>query len=279
MKGFVMLGQFVVIIIAIVLSILFPQRRRYGLFGYRRNYWGYDNDYDTGLLEESSVFFEHHVKASSRRSGALKRCKKFLTRTSKNVYTLKNQNVTFIFDSKKKTMFCLNAKNIKQSAYVEWHKQIQSLAEEGNFDNTFDKVFDSICISFDESSNYGGILQVLKANFNPVKEILESDNKPKIQNAEAIEIPNDKKSSNTKKININHISEEELANLPGINIVIAKKIIRRINLKGDYSSLEDVYKEMKIKKHFQQKLNDLLCAEPAQHEENKTLNDDRIIDL
>lgn len=268
-------------IVIIIMSALTRGRRRYrGIRSYwiRGGYFGQQDDYGFNTIEESSIFFEHHVKASARRRGALKRCEKFLTRTAKDVYTLKNANVTFIFDSKKKTMFCMNAKNIKQSAVVEWSKQIKSLAEE-SYDNTFEKVFDSICISFDEGSNYGGILNVLKANFNDVKEILESDNTPPPKNTELPAADEETQIDNAEKFNINNISEEALSKLPGINIVIAKKIIGRINLKGGYSSLEEMYSEMKIKKHFQKQLNKLLCAEPVQYGNSNNTNEDRIIDL
>ena len=80
------------------------------------------------------------------------------------------------------------------------------------------------------------------------------------------------------KVNINDMNETALANLPGISIIQAKKIIDRINFKGDFHTLEEFYSEMKIKSHFQKKLNNLIYAKPTE-KKYQTDSDDRIIDL
>ena len=223
-----------------------------------RSGYGYDNELEV-----------MRANASRRRRNALRKCKKFLSNLDKKVYILKNENVKFVFDSKKETMFCLNVHNPKQSAFLEWKKQLNFITED-IYENTFERVFDSICVSFNENANYGGILRVLKDNFNNIQETSNKTEKIKT---------NPKAPSNVKKLNINNLSDKELSILPGINIATAKKIIQRINLKGDYTSVEDMYKEMKIKEHFQMQLNDLICAETVKKENSKPDNDDRIIDL
>ena len=136
-----------------------------------------------------------------------------------------------------------------------------------------EQTFDLICRSFDDMSNYPGMLEILKKRFSVVKENSQKE-APLKKNTSV-------KSENKvpkEKININSLNETEMSKLPGISIIMAKKIIDRINLKGDFLSAEEFYKEMKIKPHFQKKLNDLICVKPAERKKNND-NDDRIIDL
>ena len=214
------------------------------------------------------------IRARIRRRMALRRCKKFLSRKNKT-FILKNQNAVLIFDVKKKTLVCFNAKNIKQAASIEWFNQVIS-AYEPERDNTFERTFDDICVSFTDNSNFAGILKVLKKNFDNVKEINQdaSNDTNIIKHEINIKIPERK-----DRININDATAEQLSKLPGINIIAAKKIVQRISLKGNYFNLNEMFEEMNIKRHFQLQLEKLICAKPVELKNKKSENSDRIIDL
>lgn len=259
--------------------------RRTRRFGYRnrRNYSRLtgslvdDDEYDNYLNYENYTNYSalDYLKASLRRHKALKKCKKFLSR-KKNSFILKNSNVMFVYDNKKKTIVCLNAKNISQTATVEWNNTANSI-QDNNPNNDLEQTFDDICVSFNEKSSYDGIVKVLRSIFNNVYETQPQEEKRSnvIKHETKIEIP-----ERNDRININDTTVEILAKQPGINIVIAKKIIRRINAKGNYFSLDEMFREMKIKNHFQLQLRRLLCAKPAESKPKKTKdNTDRIIDF
>ena len=256
------------IIFYVILGIFgsrYRYRRRYGFFN---DYYDDDLTYGTNQYNISDI-----IRVNLRRRKALKNSKSYLSR-KKSSYTLKNSNVILSADTKNKTIVCLNAKNIKQSVSVMWAAQPEyNIAE--NIDNTFEQVFDGIFTSFDNNSSYDGILKVLKTNFPVIKETKEDNISSNLVKEESINIPDF-----ANRLNINSATEEELAQMPGINIVLAKKIVNRVNTKGNYYSLDEMFREMKIKQHFQDKLKKMICAKPANHKK-QTLNNssDRIIDF
>ena len=257
--------QLIWMLLALVLSILFPRRRRTfyrrSLFG--NNYYGDDHTMD-------------YIRMFIRRRRALSRAKRFIKRKRHNI-TLKNSNVMLIFDTKFKTFALLDIQNIKRSATVIWAEQELKMSDimdySADVDTEMEKTFDSICRSFSDISNYLGILKVLKQKFNVVKENNPNEETKKIKNSAKPEIQIPK-----VKLNINTLDETALSKLPGISVILAKKIVNRINLKGNFSYIEEFYDEMKIKPHFQKKLNDLICVKPIERKKNIN-NNERIIDL
>ena len=255
-------------VVSMVLSIVSPRRRRsfYRRSMYGRNYYGDDHTMD-------------YIRMFIRRRRALSKAKRFIKRKRHNI-TLKNSNVILMFDTKFKTFVLLDIKNTKRSASVIWAEQeinMQDLMDYSTeVDTEMEKTFDNICRSFNEISNYLGILQILKQRFknvkenNPKQEVKPVESEIKEQ-TQIIQPPKD-------KVNINSLSEKELAELPGISIIQAKRIIDRINFKGNFNSLDEFYNEMKIKSHFQKKLNEIICVKPTE-KKRQTDNDDRIIDL
>ena len=83
----------------------------------------------------------------------------------------------------------------------------------------------------------------------------------------------------SKKLNINSATEKEITNLPGINVIMAKRIIKYRDLHGGFNSLGELYSEMKIKPHFQLKLNDLICVREVKTKQIESKPDERIIDF
>lgn len=257
----------IAMIIMMVLSIMAPRRRGsfYRRSMYGRNYYGDDHTMD-------------YIRMFIRRRRALSKAKAFVKRKRHNI-TLKNSNVMLIFDTKFKTFVLIDIKNTKRTATIIWAEQPMKMSDvidySADVDTEMEKTFDSICRSFNAISNYLGILRVLKQKFTIIKENTPPQEIKKIQ-------PKDTKQQvvNTQKdkVNINSLDEAKLAKLPGISVILAKKIMNRINLKGDFKSIDEFYKEMKIKSHFQKKLDEIIYVKPVERK-NNTGNDDRIIDL
>ena len=269
-------------VIALIISLLIPDSRynRYSnMYGPRRynRALNYFEDYDA---EQPTDGLAGRIRAFIRRRKAFKQAKKFLTR-EKYIFTLRNQNVILVFDNNNKTMSCVDNKLKGRAATVSWIEQTEYAAQVYfNYnDNIFERTFDDICTSFSESANYSGIIEVLKSRFR----IHETTPKPKVQPQRPVKVEEEDKpikltARNTQKIDINSADEKEMAKLPGISIIIAKKIIKYRTLHNGFKTLEEFYREMKIKPHFQTQLNDLICIYRAKNNK-KSDDDERIIDF
>ena len=82
------------------------------------------------------------------------------------------------------------------------------------------------------------------------------------------------------KINVNTVTSSELSILPGINIVMAKKIVEYRDKNGYFNSVEDFFNAANVKEHFVEKIKPLITVEIPQenHDEDDTY-EGRIIDF
>ena len=157
-----LVAQLIAMIIVMILSIAFPSRRRsfYRNSMYGRNYYGDDHTLD-------------YIRMFIRRRRALSKAKRFIKRKRHNI-TLKNSNVMLIFDTKFKTFALLDLQNIKRSATIIWAEQPLKMSDVMDYsqdvDTEMEKTFDKICRSFNEISNYLGVLVILKQHFALIKE-------------------------------------------------------------------------------------------------------------
>lgn len=226
-------------------------RRFYGSYGLR----GYSADWDMMRPESNTnQGLGAIIRCYLRRGRALRKCSQYCLKVN-YIITLKNPRVTIICDTKNKTMSCIDGTNKDRSASVIWANQIAYMPQDR--DNIFEMTFDNICFSFSNKATYGGILKVLKDNFDDIQESGPELNyakkvSPKIEEEEPI------KPKMGRLVDINNASVEQIATLPGINIVLAKRIVKYRDLKGNISSKEEFYKEFKIKEHFQKELNGLV---------------------
>lgn len=81
------------------------------------------------------------------------------------------------------------------------------------------------------------------------------------------------------KIDINNCNETELSSLPGINIVTAKKIIKKREEINGFKSIEDVYIFLKAKPHIQEQLKDRIEIKQMKKNTTIKLKTERNIDL
>ena len=272
-------------IIAIIIELLLPRTR------YHQRLRGfYDYEYEGWALpaQNPNNGLSATIRAFLRRKKALKKCKKFLT-TDSYILTLKNKSTIIVFDTKNKTLSCIDTTIKNRAATVIWAEQLNSNTDKN--DNLFESIFDDICISFDQYANYTGILKILKQNFivqetKPLKNVLP----PSSFEGEKIKLDKNREdiynkkingdySNYSLKININKASAEEIAQLPGISIILAKKAVKYRDLHNGFKSFEEFFTELKLSPHFQKKLTSMIIIKEEKKKKAKPKNDERIIDF
>lgn len=216
--------------ISLILFILFDDRRNKIIF----NSGYYKNSGRTGLSD--------YIRLTLRRRNAIKQSKKYFSK-DREFYKLKNDYVSLIYNSKEKTIKCVDKSIKKRIAIVNWYNQI---SDETNYiDNVFEEMFDNICALFNERSNYDGIKSIFQTKFI-IKEI-DNEGESDVEN---VNIPN----KNTELLNINAATEKELTDLPGVSIIHAKNLIKYRTENCGFKSLEEFFSVGKINSHFQNQL-------------------------
>ena len=246
-------------IVVFIIQLLFgfgPTNYRYG---YRRGS-NYNNYYDS----VENIRFGSFIKCKLRRSRALRKCRAFCQK-SRNIIKLKNSKVIIIFDTKNKKISLIDKITENKFATVLWKDQTLSYLNE--IDNIFEQTFDDICFSFTKDANYNGILDVLRSNFKVQEANIDQSTTQNIRQEQP------KTPDNYTLIDINSASVDKIAKLPGINIILAKRIVKYRDKKGGIESKEELFKEFKIKEHFQKDLENKITFSKLQETiENKIDN-------
>lgn len=87
-------------------------------------------------------------------------------------------------------------------------------------------------------------------------------------------------SNSSKKIDVNNVTASELAILPGINIVIAKKIIEYRDANGLFKTFDDFIKVADVKEHFVDKIKAMVIfGEAPKQSEDDDYSEGRIVDF
>lgn len=82
------------------------------------------------------------------------------------------------------------------------------------------------------------------------------------------------------KMNINLADAQTISTLPGINIMIAKKIVEHRNINGFFKTKEDFINISGVKEHFKEKILSMISADvPSKASKNKKLEQERTVDL
>ena len=87
-------------------------------------------------------------------------------------------------------------------------------------------------------------------------------------------------SSGSNKIDVNFATASEIAILPGINIVGAKKIVEHRDLNGLFKSDEEFFAVANVKDHFVQKIKPMIIVgKQVEKSDDDELADGRIVDF
>ena len=82
-----------------------------------------------------------------------------------------------------------------------------------------------------------------------------------------------------EKLDINNASEVEITALPGISIVMAKKLIKRREEIGGFKSVDDICLFLHLKPHIENQLRELICINKMKGSLQIVRNKERSVDL
>ena len=119
-------------------------------------------------------------------------------------------------------------------------------------------VWNLFCRNFDYSKTYDGLkndcrlyqLKIIEKVSQITTIYSKNDNND-------IKLRNETKK---EKIDINNASEVEITSLPGISIVLAKKLIKKREEIGGFKNTHEVFVYLKLKPHMENQLIDLICV-------------------
>lgn len=239
--------------------------------------------------ENNTNFIRNIFGKRNRRIKALQTAKPFLKPYEKIFanHTLSNKNCSLSMNARNKSFTLINLH------YNEHGRKMAATTLDISVD--IDEVFDSVAELFSYNTTYDGLLSTLKVvatvKEEPYK--IKPENKPPEQKTTPKKPKKEEKTEivkvdfknreildiNDGLIDINSCSEAELTALPGINIIMAKKIILYRETKRPFKNIEELFTELKIKPHFQKQLKNLICAKKINMRKVKKAQQERIIDL
>ena len=229
----------------------------------------FKNSINTNKFSDKVVFF-------FRRNRALKKCKKFTTKTKKFI-KIKNQylNITYLLD--RKIITCKEVNKEKRILTVNWIESAESEFEYKSKNNIFEKMFDNICLAFNEKTTYDNVAPILKNYFKTKEEITNAGPKKAFEEIKEPKKIENKQIKNTI-VDINKASEEELTKLAGITLIKAKQIIKYRDLHKGFKSKEEFFEQMKIKNHFKMQQYEYIVLSEYIIEESE-IPEERILDF
>ncbi len=126
-----------------------------------------------------------------------------------------------------------------------------------------------------ENPNVAGAAFVDMGNIQEQKPVTEREEQaPEFHELDAI------MANSSKKIDVNNVTASELAILPGINIVMAKKIIEYRDANGLFKNFDDFIKVANVKEHFVEKIKPMVVFGEAQKpNEDDEYSEGRIVDF
>lgn len=142
--------------------------------------------------------------------------------------------------------------------------------------HTMAEVWDMFCLNFEYNTHYNGLIEL--CNIFSVKYIEEIIG----QNQETVQMPvlqNKTDSVSLEKLDINNASEVEITALPGISIVLSKKLIKKREEIGGFKTIEDVFLFLKLKPHMEKQLRNLICVNKMKGSVKIERTKERKIDL
>ncbi|MBR6162723.1 helix-hairpin-helix domain-containing protein [bacterium] len=123
-----------------------------------------------------------------------------------------------------------------------------------------------LCLIFNENTTYENIHDFLKGrNITLIRD-------------DTLYVPQETKKEETKT-DINSANEEELKALPGINIILTKKIIKRREEIGGFESLSDFLNFIRVSPKIQSRLLKTICVQPYKGNKKIQKKEEREIDF
>ena len=148
------------------------------------------------------------------------------------------------------------------------------------------ELWNMFCISFSHNTTFDGLVQLcntFSAEIELKGETVNLGKSGKEQSYDYLktDLVSTKNEiiSEKEKLDINNASEVELTALPGVSIVMAKKLIKKREEIGGFKSVNDVCLFLKLKPHMQTQLEKLICVKKMKGNMDLKRYNERRIDL
>ena len=129
-------------------------------------------------------------------------------------------------------------------------------------------LWDMFCLNFKHNTSYVSLIEDCQV-FNVVIEEkiigVNGQNDPPLPKMNYSS--NEKEDivlQNVEKVDINNASELEITSLPGISIVIAKKILRKREEISGFKNMEELFAFLNLKPHIENQVKQLICIKPKE---------------
>ena len=217
----------------------------------------------TRNVEDNAVKKEFRRLLSSKKRDNYAEQHKDLIKKDGDKFYLSNARVSCEYSVSEITFKFENKKNPLESSYVQMDFNCFDMKE-------CIKFLDFVLYSFNNKTDYSGLYYVFSTNPNFM---FVTKNKPS-------ELSKDFVHQNNildEKVNINKACEEEIAKLPGVNIVKAKKVVQYRTLHNGFKDIDEFLKVAGVKANFKETVigNVLL----GRYVFKEVENDEREIDL
>lgn len=228
----------------------------------RRSIW--DNTWNTATTNNITV--THRQRVSSRKI-ALTSAREFLKpyKDAMGELCLVNDNCKInliINEDGTKKIICVSKTPSRRDIAIATVSNEMRNYYQLPLNYVIDDMFNNICRNFSQVTGYKNIINAFHAGMLEVEEtyVEISPNSKQSQQVQTKETTLRIRTDNL--LNINTATESELQALPGINVVLAKKIKKYIEKNGQFTSVEDFIQKMKIKDIFAEKIRPVICAIP-----------------
>lgn len=145
---------------------------------------------------------------------------------------------------------CSDGQTILGKELVKPYRQFKIIATKVH---DWQDLWDMFCKSFHHNTTYDGLVKNCSLYRVTIKETFPEQAKIPIE-----------KPVNVTKVDVNNASEVELTALPGISIVMSKKLIKKREEIGGFKSADDVFLFLHLRDHMQEQLRDKICVNPMQ---------------
>lgn len=139
------------------------------------------------------------------------------------------------------------------------------------FDNN--ELWNLFCINFSYNKSYNGLLEDCNRYKASIYEDIVTPQLPKPEAKTVVD------GETVSQIDVNNCSEAELTALPGISIVIAKKIIKKREEIGGFKNISDFLLFVKLRPNVSKQLEPKICVKKMKGNLKYTRNNERTLDL
>ena len=209
--------------------------------------------------------------ATARRRAALKEAKIYLAPYN-NIWRnlkLSNKNCSLRLSSSAQYIVAYDSKDAGRSFKIT-----------GSNIYSMNDLWDMFCISFSYNTTYDGLKELcnrFQANVQLRETVAERT--PVIDVSVSATQNTEIRKEVKEKLDVNNASEVELTALPGVSIVLAKKIIKRRDEIGGFKDVNTFLEFTGLKPHMRLQLRDLVCVNKMKGSGKIKRYNERSIDL